>query len=185
MPFSENIKKQVRDKALYRCCRCQSIGIDVHHIIPQKDGGSDEIDNAAPLCQNCHDQFGDNPIKRKEIKSMRDNWYGIVSRMYPDQSIVGLPLLSSINQKLENLENGQQNLLELKALMKEISDKAIGGMNLSNATVTVSGIVNTAMASSVKLGDKVHANFQCRKCGTRIGLLIGRNSCPECGENIS
>ena len=73
--FSEKIKKKVREKANFRCCRCQKISIEVHHIIPQKDGGGDDFDNAAPLCANCHADFGDNPRKRKEIRAMRDWWY--------------------------------------------------------------------------------------------------------------
>ena len=63
MPFSEKVKLEVKRKAAFRCCRCQAIGIDVHHIIPESEGGSDDIDNATPLCQNQHDQFGDNPKK--------------------------------------------------------------------------------------------------------------------------
>src|SRR5437016_1760860 len=42
---------------------------------PQAQGGSDDIDNAAPLCQNCHARFGANPEKRTEIRLMRDWWY--------------------------------------------------------------------------------------------------------------
>jgi len=67
MPFSEKVKLEVKERSAFRCCRCQNISIDIHHIIPENNGGSDEIDNAAPLCQNCHSQFGDNPSKRKEI----------------------------------------------------------------------------------------------------------------------
>lgn len=170
---------------MFRCCRCQNVGIDVHHIVPQKDCGSDDLDNAAPLCQNCHDQFGDNPSKRKEITQMRDNWYERAAKMWPDQSTVSLPVLEDINKKLEDLRKNQGDLAELKVAVKKLSDRMIDNMSLSNATVAVSGLVDTAMAaSSVKLGDKVHANFSCSSCGTKIGLLIGRNSCPNCGREI-
>src|SRR5262245_33993057 len=78
MPFSESLKVQVKKMAAFRCCRCHDIGVDIHHIIPQAHGGTDDIDNAAPLCQNCHDRFGANPEKRKEIRQMRDWWYEVV-----------------------------------------------------------------------------------------------------------
>ena len=39
MPFSEKIKREVKQKAAFRCCRYQNIGIDIHHIIPERDGG--------------------------------------------------------------------------------------------------------------------------------------------------
>ena len=82
MPFSEPIKLQIKRRAAFRCCRCHEIGVDVHHIIPQSEGGADTIENAAPLCQNCHDRFGDNPQKRKELTQMRDWWYEIVQDNY-------------------------------------------------------------------------------------------------------
>lgn len=30
-------------------------GVQVHHIVPRLEGGSDDISNAIPLCPNCHD----------------------------------------------------------------------------------------------------------------------------------
>lgn len=53
-------KEQVEDLLVAtgrRCCICFELhGVQVHHINPGKDGGSDEIDNAITLCPNCHDQ---------------------------------------------------------------------------------------------------------------------------------
>jgi 5-methylcytosine-specific restriction endonuclease McrA len=44
--FSESLKKRVRQKAHYRCCLCQAVLVEVHHIVPQEEGGSHEEDNA-------------------------------------------------------------------------------------------------------------------------------------------
>jgi SOS-response transcriptional repressor LexA len=82
MAFSEQIRLEVRRKSAFCCCRCHEIGIDVHHIVPQSLGGSDDIENAAPLCQNCHDRFGDSVQKRKEITQMRDWWYTVIEEKY-------------------------------------------------------------------------------------------------------
>ena len=49
MAFTEKLKIEVRKKAAFRCCRCHEIGVDIHHIIPQTEGGPDAIGNAAPL----------------------------------------------------------------------------------------------------------------------------------------
>jgi hypothetical protein len=87
MPFSQGLKDKVKKMAAFQCCRCRAIGIDIHHIIPQAMGGSDDIDNAAPLCQNCHARYGANPEKRTEIRQMRDWWYDVVKEKYHgDQS---------------------------------------------------------------------------------------------------
>ena len=39
MPFSEQVKKQVRRKAAFRCCGCQDLDVQVHHVIPETDDG--------------------------------------------------------------------------------------------------------------------------------------------------
>lgn len=60
MPFTETIKKTVRKLSDQRCCVCHhiQIGVDIHHIVPVSDDGPDTIDNAAPLCPNCHRLYG-------------------------------------------------------------------------------------------------------------------------------
>lgn len=75
MPFPESLKKKIRARANFRCCVCHRLGVDIHHIVPQAGGGDDTADNAAPLCPNCHREYGANPEKRKTIREMRDHWY--------------------------------------------------------------------------------------------------------------
>ena len=81
MAFSEKIKLEAKRKSAFRCCICHQSFVEVHHIVPQYQGGSDKIDNAAPLCSSCHDLFGDNPSKRKQIREMRDFWWDTVESM--------------------------------------------------------------------------------------------------------
>ena len=75
MAFSEATKKRVRNRAKLRCCICREKGVEIHHIVPMAQGGSDDEDNAAPLCPNHHDSLGSNPQKRKFIREARDLWY--------------------------------------------------------------------------------------------------------------
>lgn len=184
--FSEKTKIEVKEKAAFRCCRCQRIGIHVHHILPKEKGGSNNDDNAAPLCPSCHDYFGDNPKKRKEIKQMRNWWYKQIEKQFPDNK-EHLKKLEEINSKIEDVKQNQIGLDDLKDSLRELSDDTINNMTLRTAVVTASGIANTSAASisSTKLGHKVHANMSCHKCGTSIGLLIGTNNCPNCGEIIT
>jgi 5-methylcytosine-specific restriction endonuclease McrA len=112
MDFSEQVKKEVKEKAAFRCCRCQLIGIQVHHILPQECGGSSDIDNAAPLCPSCHDYFGGNPEKRKEIRQMRDWWHEQVKRQFPDNR--QLSKIEDISTKLDKLQQNQISLADFK-----------------------------------------------------------------------
>lgn len=75
MAFAKSLKLKVRKQAHFRCCICRSIGVEVHHIVPQEEAGPDTEENAAPLCPSCHEIYGANPIKRKFIREARDFWY--------------------------------------------------------------------------------------------------------------
>lgn len=78
MPFSEKTKLEAKRKSAFRCVICQKPFVEVHHIIPQEEGGKDVLNNAAPLCSSCHDLYGGNPVKRKQIRQMRDYWFKVV-----------------------------------------------------------------------------------------------------------
>ena len=185
MPFPEKTKLQVKKKSAFRCCRCHEIGIDVHHIIPESEGGPNSIDNAAPLCQNCHDRFGANPEKRKELIQMRDWWYEVVKEKYVGES----EKIKEINDLVIAIQKQQvthsQQLEDMKnKLMRKLDELKGSSEEVAGST---SGKIQTRVnqfVTATTLGDRVHANFFCKKCRTKIGLLIGSNRCPNCGEPI-
>lgn len=147
MSFSSQIINQVKEKAAFKCCRCQSIGIEVHHIIPQRDKGPDTLENAAPLCPNCHSWFGDNSIKRKEITHMRDWWFKVVEKQYSPNDI-NYKLFSEINAKIEALTTNQDKaLIDLKETLKNAALETIDQMTVGTARTTASGIANATVTS--------------------------------------
>lgn len=83
MGFSDATKLKVKKKADFTCCWCRDRRnkVEVHHIIPEAEGGPDYEDNAAPLCGACHDLYGGNPNLRKEIMLRRNQWYEISSKV--------------------------------------------------------------------------------------------------------
>jgi len=82
MPFSEEIIAIVRRKSHYSCCLCKTLYVEIHHIIPEKESGTDTEENAAPLCPSCHEIFGVDPSKRKFITEARDTWYEICKKRF-------------------------------------------------------------------------------------------------------
>ena len=73
-------RQEVILKAGNKCCICTTPGIQAHHIIHKEHGGSDDLDNLAPLCPNCHSQIHTKggftlKIKPETLKRFRDNWY--------------------------------------------------------------------------------------------------------------
>jgi hypothetical protein len=82
MAFSESTKLSVQRAAHFHCCLCRSLGVEIHHIVPQAEGGSDDAENAAPLCPSCHETYGANPTKRKFIREARNLWFEICATRY-------------------------------------------------------------------------------------------------------
>ncbi|MBN2028273.1 MAG: HNH endonuclease [Actinobacteria bacterium] len=68
------------------CCLCKGLRpVQAHHIIPRKDGGTDEIDNAITLCPNCHEEVGSRgrttrQYTPEELKQHREMTIELVSK---------------------------------------------------------------------------------------------------------
>lgn len=130
MPFSEDIKLEVKKKANFTCCWCQNIHnkVEIHHIIPQAKNGPDTEENAAPLCGNCHTLYGDNLALRKEIRQRRDHWYERCSKMVNFEalssqyfeSLIEEQIKSLSRERLEALLNKQLTLTETVPIDSEI-----------------------------------------------------------------
>lgn len=112
MAFSERVKRTAKHKSAHRCCICHAAFVEVHHIIPQEHGGSDELDNAAPLCAGCHDLYGGNSDKRNAIRQMRDRWWRIIEER--DRKICRSTSLGDW-LKIEN-DSSHQNKLRSKTV---------------------------------------------------------------------
>ena len=120
MPFPESLKKKIRKRANHRCCMCYTLGVDIHHIVPQVEGGDDTEDNAAPLCPNCHSTYGANPEKRKIIREIRDHLYERNRCAFETQSE-----LKKISNLLENILSKED--LERRAIRNNISLRESSG----------------------------------------------------------
>lgn len=147
MSFNERIKKEVKKKSGFACCCCQitSMSVEVHHIIPESEGGSDTFENAAALCPKCHADYGDNQQKRKAIKERRDWWYEIVEKKYTQQDFV------HIGSLLE-----PKALNDLKNELKEFFNEKIERIN--NLTATDVFVSNTAstMVAGTEIRTKIY-----------------------------
>jgi hypothetical protein len=112
MAFSEAFKTNIRKRAHFMCCVCKAIGVEVHNITPQEEGGPDSEDNAAPLCPACHETYGANPRKRKFIREARDHWYEICEKRFASD----LKLLNEIKKLVSNTVSRE----DLRAFREEV-----------------------------------------------------------------
>lgn len=70
----ENVKLYVKSRDNYTCQICGSHGkLEVHHIIPRVEGGSDRPANLITLCEKCHDTH--HHVKPLNIPKPEDNGF--------------------------------------------------------------------------------------------------------------
>lgn len=203
MPFPESVRVQVKKMCHFKCCRCQSLGVEVHHIIPEAQGGSNDLENAAPLCPSCHSWFGDNPQLRKQIREMRDWWYKQCKKK-EESSLVKMEEINEalleqerrlglkISSAEESLQAGMERLR--RELQEFGSIPSVSGDEFVRSKVNELETHVTALSGMVTLGTAVFSgavNMSCPKCGSTewemeatFPLTAGpsKAKCAKCGH---
>ena len=177
MPFPESVKLDAKRGANFRCVVCHEPWVEVHHIIPEAEGGSNTLENAAPLCASCHHRFGDNPALRKQLREMRDSWWARCRQSATE------PAIFRLSEKFDDLRteylSGQADntkaLRELKALFTEnlrSTESAIDSAATIGEVLAVSSAYSTGL-SATGPGQQI-----CPRCGTPApgDALV----CPSC-----
>ena len=87
------LRRDVLVEAGHRCAipTCREHPVQVHHILPQSEGGPTSFENLIALCANCHDRYHrTKEIDRKSMKQYKANLPS-VSRRYGafEQRILG------------------------------------------------------------------------------------------------
>ncbi len=83
--------------------------------------GSDDAENAAPLCPSCHETYGANPEKRKIIREARDHWFDICDNRYaPDSDGIG-----ELTKRLESVATKA----DVESLVSTINSHGDAGLN--------------------------------------------------------
>ncbi|MFL6207683.1 MAG: HNH endonuclease [Pyrinomonadaceae bacterium] len=172
MPFTESLKLKVKRRVHFACCLCHALGVEIHHIIPQNEGGPDTEENAAPLCPSCHETYGANPEKRKFIREARELWYEICEKRFasdPDK----LDEIGKLIQTMASKEDLDKLVQKVENLLREIEKQPDRSEEDKTREISqVSGMISSG----------VSANRQCRNCNSLFGLVVGdQGRCPSCG----
>lgn len=171
MPFTEEIKLAIKRRAHFSCCLCEAIGIKIHHIIPQADGGADTEENGAPLCPSCHEIYRANPTNRKLIEESRNFWYEICENRYKSDP----NLLASLDAQIKNVAT-KADLDAGAATMKIMIEKIAndGSRSIPQRQASLS------QAAGIFGG--VSTNKHCTKCNGYFGMIVGdHGKCPTFG----
>ena len=72
------VPKKIRDFLLvaskHQCSICQSNTVEVHHIIPVVDGGTNDLENLMVVCPNHHRDFHDDKSTIEQMRTYRTQW---------------------------------------------------------------------------------------------------------------
>ena len=91
MGFASGAVEQLLVRCHRRCCICHrfcGVKMEIDHIVPTADNGADDIDNAIPVCFECHAEihsYNDkHPRGRKfrptELREHRNTWLEICEK---------------------------------------------------------------------------------------------------------
>lgn len=145
MPFDRDIRENALVAAARHCCVChkyKGVKVEVHHIIPEEQGGKNTFENAIALCFDCHADaghyFSKHPKGSKfspdELKKHRDKWYEIVkcNKIQVDESLSDINTPNDVKEIIKNpLKYLSENII-LKYDAISVKDKIIVKYNDEN-----------------------------------------------------
>lgn len=124
MVFKRSEADQLLVSCHRRCCVCHrfcGVKIELHHIDPHGSGGGDAIDNAIPVCFECHAElqlYNDaHPRGRKyhpeELRAHKEQWLRVCKEspgalLMPQRSLDVGPIQALIDELEFNLEIAQR-----------------------------------------------------------------------------
>jgi hypothetical protein len=182
MGFPPNIAEKALVCCGRHCCLCHKFcgpKIELHHIVPESDGGEDTFENCTPLCFDCHADVGaydsKHPKGRKykasELKAHRDRWYSVIaSRTHRSSSV-------DIDDPGSRFEITDLLPTEIPKKIKDtIQDSGSGTPDLSATSDHLRGIDYIHTASTefeeelAALTEQIHLITQERESAKDLGL---------------
>jgi 5-methylcytosine-specific restriction endonuclease McrA len=172
-------------------CR-QPIFLEVHHIEPEAEGGSCDIENAAPLCPTCHDLWGSHPEKRKYLREVRDFCWEYSAKIEQHPSLIATnERIDELQQELRAVSQGQTRQMEIMTEIKALyvdQLKSTAGSVSSARTVEELMIASGSAVATPGTGSLIftgHAptvsvTHECSQCGFHYDMDQNAK-CPKCG----
>jgi len=185
MPFDNDVRMKALLWADRHCCLCKKpcgANIEVHHLVPESDGGGSDIDNAIPLCFDCHGHVHHyserHPVgtkyKTEELRRRREQVYEEFTR----------PLVPPIHYEVtQSMPNGglrpfpdvgfvvQHLGATLPVRLKVVAEMRLNGESLgssSGAHYSGAGLWNLNPQSLIS----GHFTFDSRSRSGKLGIIV-------------
>ncbi len=191
MPFPISIKEEALVRSRRRCCLCKKFAgrnIEVHHIVQEKDGGPNTLENAIPLCFDCHADVGHyndqhpkgNKYTSAELRRHRDEWWQWCNKNpyapFPDDPLYVVP--QTINLRAGKWKDhsrikihNRSSEVYFQVVLKFIVD--MRDINLRNINIKASKPKDEyyLRLGQYKISDDILAVFGTDQTGNKIILL--------------
>lgn len=127
MTFNDEVRLQALLWSDRHCCFCKKpcgTNIEIHHLVPESKGGTNDQDNAIPLCFDCHSdvmRYNDdhpkgNKYKPSELKARREQVYEEFTRhLVP-------PVEAQITQIIPGSENVKREFPDVGFILRHLGD---------------------------------------------------------------
>jgi hypothetical protein len=158
--------------------------LDVHHIEPEADGGPDVIENAAPVCNNCHRLYGHDSAKRKELRAIRDWWWERCARIDDAQMSRAGERLDQMFQAYQKSHAREQARLleEMKTFIAtELREQAAKVSSVDTITDLIQASTRSSSYGEGPYGAGPYGGVvtKCTTCGAEKRSITAM--CPRCG----
>jgi hypothetical protein len=180
MPFSEALKLRVKRRAHFSCCLCHALGVEVHHVIPEAEGGPDTENNAAPLCPSCHETYGANPQKRKFIRESREFWFEVCEKRFASDAdrLKRIENLVERTASIDDLTEGIERILDLQRLIDSkislISDRELYAQQIDEMRQRIREIERELQVKAYTL-EQLQKRNAVAQLGAEIAIEMARN----------
>jgi hypothetical protein len=73
--ISDRLRRMMLEESRNRCCICHEYGeVDVHHMVPQAEGGQTIYDNLIVVCPSCHRMCHASCLPARRLQAIKDAW---------------------------------------------------------------------------------------------------------------
>lgn len=175
----ENSAAYVRDRDNHTCrlCGAKKCQIQVHHILPRANGGSDKPSNLISLCGNCHgkvhENHNDNPLFI-ELQKMK------ISDSYKDSTYMNLVRWNLYEQLNENFDTEIAYGYETKIARRYAG---FPKFHYTDA-VCIKGFKDTTLTKSIYIVEQKRCNNRSMERFTDAKYIDSRDGKEKTGSSL-
>jgi len=171
MSISEDTANKLLVKCGRHCCICRRFAplhLQIHHIVEESEGGSDNFDNLILVCLTCHsDIHTHTKLTRRftieELKMHRDTVIEMVSsgKLRPGDSVEGDDSASLIDGLVQRLVYKNDSVYSDVKISPNAIKLLLDAAQKDGLVKDISGVTNSSTLDNIRKGSKLKDEINC------------------------